>query len=397
MSDGLLLHPFMLRLLRRIAGDTAAAKVIARHAPASAALFDRGWYEAAYPDVRGRDPLVHYMTFGAAEGRSPHPLFDSSYYARQHPEARGNPLIHYVTEGAAKRYATHPDRGFCLIPPPDRPLRVLTLLVRHGTEKYPGACDRLDDLMSRILPDVQRRIVIIDNALAPETCTEEQGRKLIGGDNTFWEFSGWDRGLQFAGELDRFDCIHFATDAYEQFDAAFPAQFGVPALQSLRFGHAAAGHIDFLNEPAELFGRPVQSWIRSSFFFLLPATVTALGSMVSIRDKSLLFTGDPARPFRADSPVSGKMAGYVSEWLTGEGLGQGVQWHSRFELSESTLPFFEAKATSVLNELMLSERLRALGCWIADITWLRRVLDGAAPGRLFEEHWRDQVSNRPSQ
>jgi hypothetical protein len=71
-----------------------------------------------------------------------------------------------------------------------------------------------------------------------------------------------------------------------------------------------------------------------------------------------------------------------------------VTWHSRFELNRETLPLFEAKAVAILNELMLSERLRAMGCWMADITWLRNALDGTVPGRVFESEWREQIDSR---
>jgi hypothetical protein len=388
----------ILRAIRALAGDAAAVRVIERRAPAAAAIFDRDWYVRAYPDVlaSGADPLVHYMVFGAPEGRSPHPLFDPAYYTGLHPEARRNPLVHYAETGAAKRYATHPAAGFRLIPPLGRPLRVLTLLARYGTAKYPAAEERLEDLLHCMLPGAERRTVIIDNALPDGTEARGSGRRtLIAGDNTSWEFSAWDRGIEFAGDdLDRFDFIHFATDAFEQFNAEFPSRFDTRMLEALRFGPCAAGHIDFYNEPAELFGRTVQSWIRSSFFFVRPREVRALGSMVSVTDRAALFSGDLSRPFRPGSGIGDRLASYLTGWLTGEGTGQGVAWHSRFDLTEATLPFFEAKATAILNELMLTERLRSLGCWMADATWMRGVLDGTADGKLFEENWRDQITRR---
>ena len=45
----------------------------------------RGLYRQAYPDVEGSglDPIGHYLTIGAREGRNPAPLFDTAYYARQ--------------------------------------------------------------------------------------------------------------------------------------------------------------------------------------------------------------------------------------------------------------------------------------------------------------------------
>ena len=50
-----------------------------------ARLFDEPWYLERYPDVAaaGADPIEHYLTVGAAEGRDPGPLFQTAYYARQ--------------------------------------------------------------------------------------------------------------------------------------------------------------------------------------------------------------------------------------------------------------------------------------------------------------------------
>lgn len=387
-----------VRLLRRVGGDSAARRLIARKLPAAIPVFDAGWYSSRYPDIRssGCDPLVHYMAFGAAEGRDPHPLFNTSHYIGRHPEAKANPFAHYLMAGAARRYTTHAERGFCLIPPLGRPLRILTLLLRYGTDKYGGADERLERLLTRAFPGAERYTVIIDNALPRSTGESlSSTRMLIGGDNTAWEFSGWDRGVQFIGSrLGHFDFVHFATDAFEQFDDDFAEQFNTPVLEALRFGPAMAGHIDYLNEPSDLFGYKVECWVRSSFFFIRPVEVQALGSMVSVPDRSGLFTGDAAQPFQPGSPLDPRLAHSLTSWLTGEGMGQGVQWHSRFALTADTLPFFENKIVAILNEQLLSQRLRSLGCWIADVRWLRNVIEGEVGGRLFEESWHNQVTQR---
>ena len=66
-------------------------------------LFDAEWYLAQNPDVRaaGMDPLVHYVRHGAAQGRSPNPLFDASLYVaahhgKVHPE---DALLHFYHSG----------------------------------------------------------------------------------------------------------------------------------------------------------------------------------------------------------------------------------------------------------------------------------------------------------
>lgn len=67
-------------------------------------LFDEKWYLHHYPDIAeaGCDPIVHYVKFGAKEGRNPSSAFDSRWYLRNHldvAKAEFNPLLHYIKFG----------------------------------------------------------------------------------------------------------------------------------------------------------------------------------------------------------------------------------------------------------------------------------------------------------
>lgn len=76
-------------------------------------LFDSQYYREQNSDVakalaggdfRG-DPLLHYVKTGAQEGRDPNPFFDSDYYLTTHTDVADegmNPLEHYVLFGAAE-------------------------------------------------------------------------------------------------------------------------------------------------------------------------------------------------------------------------------------------------------------------------------------------------------
>lgn len=73
-------------------------------------LFDAEWYVAHYPDVASSemDPLDHYLSFGAAEGRNPSGTFDTNAYLAGHPglAASGvNPLLHYLLDDASQERA----------------------------------------------------------------------------------------------------------------------------------------------------------------------------------------------------------------------------------------------------------------------------------------------------
>ena len=71
---------------------------------AGSEFFDRQWYLTTYPDVAaaGCDPLLHYLRYGAAEGRDPGPQFSTRAYLDRYPsvsEAGLNPLVHYLRYG----------------------------------------------------------------------------------------------------------------------------------------------------------------------------------------------------------------------------------------------------------------------------------------------------------
>lgn len=77
------------------------------HLIQSSGKFNADWYLENYPDVAlhpnfSRQPVVHYLKFGAFEGRDPGPDFSSDDYLDAHPQLRAagiNPLVHFLTEG----------------------------------------------------------------------------------------------------------------------------------------------------------------------------------------------------------------------------------------------------------------------------------------------------------
>ena len=58
------------------------------------------------------------------------------------------------------------------------------------------------------------------------------------------------------------------------------------------------------------------------------------------------------------------------DWLLGRDIGQGVTWHRTLTLDAEGLNMFEQKALAIVNEHLLSVRLRAAGCRTVDVTWL---------------------------
>ncbi|SKB06457.1 hypothetical protein [Aeromicrobium choanae] len=89
-------------LKRRVLPNAATERELAdaRELRASA-LFDGPWYLRVYPAVvaTGMSPALHYLRYGAAEGKDPGPEFSTKHYLARHPlvaRRKGNPLLNHL-------------------------------------------------------------------------------------------------------------------------------------------------------------------------------------------------------------------------------------------------------------------------------------------------------------
>jgi SAM-dependent methyltransferase len=93
------------------AWDSLRRRILVRRIEATG-LFDADYYRATYLDVPpGGNPIRHFVKHGVAQGRNPHPMFDTTYYLKNNPDAaKGdtNPLLHFASEGAASGRRPHP-------------------------------------------------------------------------------------------------------------------------------------------------------------------------------------------------------------------------------------------------------------------------------------------------
>lgn len=89
------------RLVRRPQPDAAMDDV---ELVAGSHWFDRAFYLSAHADVAqsGLDPALHYLRYGAAEGRNPSERFDTAFYLAANPDVAAmnlNPLAHFIRHG----------------------------------------------------------------------------------------------------------------------------------------------------------------------------------------------------------------------------------------------------------------------------------------------------------
>jgi hypothetical protein len=276
-------------------------------------------------------------------------------------------------------------------------MRIITLLARHGTQRYTDSVDSVEAVFAQQLPEVEHYVLVADNAM-PEGHEQlvKPRRSLIGSSNEWWEFSAWDSAIRYLGpRLEEYDLVHLATSAYRALDARHVEHLKANMLEAVTRCRAALGHIDcYYKEPFRIYEESSQAWLRSSWVFISPHELRRMGSLVSVDDPSQLFSGDLKDPFCVEAPISSNLQKFIRGYLTGVPQVEW-KWHSQFRLTKKTLGYFQAKTLAILNEHMFSIRLRLQGCALVDATWLA-IRQSIAPMEPLDSipDWRWQVASR---
>ena len=251
-------------------------------------------------------------------------------------------------------------------------MKILCLLVRHGTTAYPSALPDLDAWYDRHQLLGQRELWVIDNARPPAAPPEALGPRtqLRSGDNAAWEFSAWTRALAEArAERVTFDAVHCVTSAFRTLYTGYLADFAPWMLAYATTWNACLGHIDALTGPARTGDDPMPAWIRTAFFFLPRTVVDRCASFATWREPDRLFAGPGERDFRPEAGIPVIHARSIRDWLEGREIG-GHVWHSPIGAGPEENARFQHKAMAILNERHLSAQLVRLGVPLVDLAWL---------------------------
>ncbi len=275
------------------------------------------------------------------------------------------------------------------------------VFAQYDRKKYAGALERLLGLLSS-LPGLDYRVLVVDN-FRPGHWSHDVSDRLchVGGDNSAWEFSAFDKGLAHLDRTGaRADVYALVTDAFTAYGADFLSLITKEVFEFAARRRAVVGWVDAWPRPTTVFGKPTAEWVRTSFVVVPAPHLAVVRPLTFPFDPRSVFSGDPASPFAAGAPLGQELSRFILEWLSGakgeQLLSEG--WHSQFELDGASLPFFEAKASAVLREQLLSVHLRDAGVPCFDLRLFRRMQEGGRlvydvePGTLARyawTHWAD--------
>lgn len=250
------------------------------------------------------------------------------------------------------------------------PPKILVLYLYADKCRYPNTLPSLRNLL-RHLGDV--RLVAINNF-----GTEEGERQLdgggieISGDNEYWEFSGWKKGLEYASAKygDEMDFVLFVNDAFLNMSSQgkdihyYKKRFNRMSIQ--KFGCHAMGDISWVKERQEINGIQVNRWIKSSIYCTSYQDASRL--------KFVYLTDDQIESIVPKVPQTGRLILpndilcdnlrlFLEDWLL-------RQWQWRVTLSDQSWSLLRSKVTAIINERLVSADLISQGRKLKDINRL---------------------------
>lgn len=239
--------------------------------------------------------------------------------------------------------------------------RLAVIYVEYNPEKYAGVFETLKGYLRKV--DRRRITYVVVNNKDEGSASKvlDDGTFYIQGDNLEREFSGWQRGIEFLRDRKiPFDVVLFANEALEVIQPSYLPTVNVSWLVlKTHLLKAAFGAIDTLWEKTAIQGKSTRIWINTNCFFLPSSLLKKLESIVSVNSRTIDIYVPETFPrnggiFTEGSPLNSVYKDHLISWFTKE-------WHGKLALDEKNWPVFRAKTKAILNEALLSIRIRECG------------------------------------
>lgn len=236
-------------------------------------------------------------------------------------------------------------------------MKVLVLFLQYDTEKYPYALHYFKKYLTYI-NEHEITILTIDNKNEKLPFTKlSKNEYIIGGDNTLWEFSGWQKGVECLNSNEiNYDCIIFANDSFLAPAGGSSDLSGIINNQSINesyYTNSLIGELVGKDTNAVIFGCYIKDYIRTHCFIMPKELVQKLNSIPTIGIDALNQCIDETyqgKYFKDDAPIS---KNFQKMWVN----HIKTYWHSRIK-PEDNWELYRMKTLAVLNEIFLTVRVR---------------------------------------
>ncbi|GAC1558062.1 MAG: hypothetical protein NVS2B5_20460 [Beijerinckiaceae bacterium] len=193
------------------------------------AFFDMSWYKRQNEDVVGdENPLVHYALKGGKEGLDPGPLFDAEYYLASNIDVLEDgldPLAHFLSWGAAEgRQPRPPDRDVMSCHVMDIPYEIrrvpgplanrdVCLFVSYS--RNGSMADHVLTYLRALKAEGLTVVLLLatDGLSEPLPRATDEIDGIIVRTNHGWDFAAWAAGLTILPDLWRARTLILANDS----------------------------------------------------------------------------------------------------------------------------------------------------------------------------------------
>ncbi len=235
----------------------------------------------------------------------------------------------------------------------------MVLFVQFGDEKYPGSFKKLKSYIDPI-SFCNKEYYIIDNKYPDLSFTYSEDNVIkIGGDNTLYDFTGWQKGLDIINSLNvKYDIILLCNSSFEVNGKSYLENHAtLPLLLRSIIFKTAIGRIDSHRRKISALDLDVSRWICTNAIFIPRPIIDTLGQIITIGPEdvdSILHIHYNDSIFKNDAPISLGYRATIINWIT-------KQWHSKYNISPENWELTKIKIISILNEALLSARIKRSG------------------------------------
>ena len=238
--------------------------------------------------------------------------------------------------------------------------RLAVLYVCADNKRYPKAYRYLCRLIRRIR-GFEVTVVKIDNFSEHKKARREDHNVYsISGDNRYWEFSGWKKGMAFLQEkYIEPDLVIFVNDAFMNHskngnDYKY-YKSRVSTLTLSRLKDSALGVIVNHNEVENLLGYNVSSFIRSNIF-VVPYSIAKKLQLTFITDEIIddIFPQEySGKIFNDTDKLNSNLKRFLEIWIT-------QRWKQARAVTSENWGFLRSKLIAILNERLLTAQIKEL-------------------------------------
>jgi hypothetical protein len=215
-------------------------------------------------------------------------------------------------------------------------------------------------------------VCVVDNRPGlPPVAARIPRLSLIAGENSEREFSGYEAGVRHLRRTGTSPELWvLANDRFAAYGLDYLWHVNQASLDVAASLLCAIGHVDSWPERVRLLGFDIPSWARSNLLVIPERSLRAMGSLVSVDTRRFhcLLPDAPLSPAEMADPALTLRRSFDVSWselttdcLTGVGTRVPWHWHQAGPLDQSSWPAFRGKVHSIVNEQLLSARLRQSG------------------------------------